>query len=261
MSIVPPANVSDHVQHAPLINRQIEKFGFGTKAVGGDAGYDEPEIHAEMLARGINTYIPHKARGYAEDDGMFTRDNFVYDPEQDSHICPNVCILKLSTFRKGKGAKRYSAKVSDCKSCPIKAKCLRGKVKARQLERSYHQTQYEKQHENDGTDSYLKIQRLRKIWCEGTFSHQKARHCMSRAKMRGIVQTTGQCLLSACAVNIKRMIKWMKGGSLNPQKHHKTDPITLIAHLWAFLWDLLTAPKCDILFLRLLSRTLIIRNK
>jgi len=239
---VTPANVSDHAQHAPLIKRQIEKFGFGTKAVGGDAGYDEPEIHAEMFARGINTYIPHKARGYAEDDGVFTRNDFVYDPEQDCYICPNKCILKFSTFKKGKGAKRYSAKVSDCKNCPIKSQCLRGKVKARQLERSYHQTQYEKQHENDGTDSYLRIQRLHKIWCEGTFSHQKARHCMSRAKMRGIAQTTGQCLLSACAVNIKRMIKWMKGHLKTTQKSHRTIFYRCSLYCERFLWGLSTAP-------------------
>jgi len=226
---VTPANVSDHAQHAPLIKRQIEKFGFGTKAVGGDAGYDEPEIHAEMLVTGINTYIPHKARGYVEDDGVFTRNDFVYDPKQDSYICPNGCVLKFSSFKKGKGAKRYSAKVSDCKSCPIKSQCLRDKVKARQFERSYHQAQYEKQHENDGADSYLRVQRLRKIWCEGAFSHQKSRHCMTRAKMRGIAQTTGQYLLSACAVNIKRMIKWMKGHLKTTQKSQKSIFISLLA--------------------------------
>ena len=140
------------------------------------------------------------------------------DMEQDSYVCPNGCVLKFSSFKKGKGAKRYSAKVSDCRSCSIKSQCLRDKVKARQLEHSCHQTQYEKQHENDTSDDYKSVQRLRKIWCERNFSHQKARHCMSRAKMRGIVQTKGQCLLSACAVNIKRMVSWLKSTSNVPTK-------------------------------------------
>ena len=240
---VTPANTTDHAHHAPRIKYQIEKFGFDTKAVGGDAGYDEPEIHADMLAMGISTYIPRKARGFSEDDGIFTRDDFLYNHSLDAYICPNGCILNYKSFKKGGGAKRHTSKTSDCAKCPLREKCLRGKQKSRRIERSYHWTEYEKQHENDGSDRYLGVQRLRKIWCEGTFSHQKARHCMIRAKMRGIVQTTGQCLLSACAVNLKRMIKWMKSRNMNSQKSILPYLPFAIARLRAFFMPLLsTAP-------------------
>ena len=228
---VTPANTTDHQHHTPRIKYQIEKFGFDTKAVGGDMGYDEPEIHAEMLEMGINTYIPRKDRGVKEDDGTYTRDDFQYDSLQDVYICPNGCVLKFSTFKKGRGIKRYASKTSDCKNCPLKNSCLSGKKKIRYIECSYHWTQYEKQHENDGTDRYLGVQRLRKIWCEGTFAHQKARHCMTRAKMRGIAQTKGQCLLSACAVNLKRMIKWMK---VRPRKPNNPIIPSLLVRLRAF---------------------------
>ena len=229
---VTPANTTDHQHHANRIKYQIGKFGFNTKEVGADAGYDEPEIHAEALERNIKTYIPRKDRGIKEDDGTYTRDDFHYDSLQDVYICPNDCILKFSTFKKGRGIKRYASKTSDCRNCPLKSKCLSGKKKIRYIERSYHWTQYEKQHENDTTERYMEVQRLRKIWCEGTFSHQKARHCMIRAKMRGIVQTTGQCLLSACAVNLKRMIKWMN--NTTSQSLNSILPIPL-AYLRAFL--------------------------
>jgi transposase len=219
---ITPANAADHSQHAPRVNYQIDKFGFDTKAVGGDAGYDEPEIHAEMLRRNIKTYIPLKARGVKENyHETYTKRDFVYDVEKDIYICPNGCLLKFSTFKKGRGVKRYTAKAVDCRNCSLKGNCLSGKTKTKQLERSYHWTQYEKQHENDTTPQYLEVQRLRKIWCEGTFSHQKARHSMTRAKMRGIVQTKGQCLLSACVVNLKRMIKWLKGRLEVPQNSKK----------------------------------------
>jgi hypothetical protein len=197
----------------------------------GQKGTSETRENCYVIPVGINTYIPQKARGFAEDDGIFTKDDFVYDRCLDAYICPNGCMLGYRSFKKGFGAKRYKSKTSDCAKCPLRGKCLRGKQKSRCIERSYHWTEYEKQHENDGTDRYLGIQRLRKIWCEGTFSHQKARHCMVRAKMRGIAQTKGQCLLSACAVNLKRMIKWMKG---KPIKHDNFTTATLFAHLWAF---------------------------
>jgi len=208
---VTPGNVADHSSHATRIKYQIDKFGFQTQAVGGDAGYDEPGIHAEMFKRGIKTYIPLKGRGMREEQKTFTKDAFSYDTILDAYICPNGCLLSFSTFKKGRGQKCYASRVSDCRDCPLKSKCITGKGKTKRLERSYHWAEYEKQHENDLTERYFEVQRLRKIWCEGTFSQQKARHCLSRAKMRGLAQTLEQCLLSACAVNLKRLIRCLKG--------------------------------------------------
>jgi len=214
---VTPGNVADHSSHATRIKYQIDKFGFQTQAVGGDAGYDEPEIHAEMFKRGIKTHIPLKDRGTKEDDGMFTKGAITYDPALDVYICPNGCLLRFSSFKKGRGMKRYCSRVADCSDCPFKGNCIAGKGKIKSIERSYHWSEYEKQHENDFTERYFEVHKLRKIWCEGTFSHQKARHCLSRAKMRGLAQTTGQCLLSACAVNLKRLIKWLNGNPNCPK--------------------------------------------
>lgn len=228
---VTPGNAADHSPHTARIKYQINKFGFQTKAIGADAGYDEPEIHAEMYKQNIKTYIPLKARGVKEDDGTYTKEMFQYDALQDVYICPNGCTLSFSTFKKGRGTKRYSSRAADCKNCPCKGECLSGNRKVRYIERSYHWSEYEKQHENDMTERYFEVQKLRKVWCEGTFSHQKARHCLTRAKMRGIAQTTGQCLLSACAVNLKRMIKWLKG---RPRTRHVLITSRTFASLLAF---------------------------
>jgi IS5 family transposase len=211
---VTAANTTDHQHHAERIKHQLEKFGFSTEAVGGDSGYDEPEMHAEMLKLGIKAYITRKARGTKKED-TYSRSDFTYIKEQDAYICPYGRTLKFSTFKKGQGTKRYSSKVADCRNCPLKDKCISGSGKVKHIEHSYHYLEYEEQHLNDTTSMFLEVQRLRNIWCEGTFSHQKARHCLSKAKMRGIVQTKGQCLLSACAVNIKRLIKWAKKLPLN----------------------------------------------
>jgi len=61
------------------------------------------------------------------------------------------------------------------------------------------------------TEEYKKAIQLRKIWCEGNFSHQKENHNLRRTRKRGIERVTEQCLLSACALNLKRMVKLLKG--------------------------------------------------
>ncbi|MCL2546341.1 MAG: transposase [Oscillospiraceae bacterium] len=207
---VTSGNTLDHQHHAARINYQVDKFGLATTAIGGDAGYDVPEVHAEMYKRGIKTYIPRKASSAKELESMFPREAFEYNHTLDAYICPIGCLLSFSSFRKGRGVKRYQSRASDCRDCPLKVSCIAGKGKIKCFERSYHWTEYEKQHENDKTERYLEVQKLRKIWCEDTFAHQKARHCLTRAKMRGIAQVSEQCLLSACAVNLKRMIATLK---------------------------------------------------
>ena len=68
---VTPGNVNDNVPHAERVKYQVNKYDFKTKAVGGDAGYDSPEIHAEMLKLGIKTYIPEVARQNQYDEQMY----------------------------------------------------------------------------------------------------------------------------------------------------------------------------------------------
>ena len=57
------------------------------------------------------------------------------------------------------------------------------------------------------TPEYRDALRLRQIWCEGTFAIQKRGHNLTRLTRRGIAAAEDHCLLSAAAMNLKRMIK------------------------------------------------------
>jgi len=215
---VTSGNINDCVPHVERIKYQIKKFGFDTKEIGGDAGYDVPEIHAEMLNMGIKTFIPKINWQNQHAEKTYSVKDFHYDYDNDEYICPNNCRLRFNHFKKGRGMKTYASKISDCKKCPRRTMCMSNRSKIKKVARPYHKTEYEIQHQNNNTQRYNEIMLYRKIWCEGTFAHQKAWHSLTRAKMRGIAQTKGQCLLSACAVNIKRMIKWMKSTASSHQR-------------------------------------------
>ena len=49
--------------------------------------------------------------------------------------------------------------------------------------------------------------RKRKIWAEGSFAAMKREHNLSTIHKRGILAATEECLLSAMALNLKRMVK------------------------------------------------------
>ena len=206
---VTPGNVNDCTPHTSRLETQIDKFGFETEAVCADAGYDNSEVYDAMLKRGIRTYIPKKRKpnntpSYTEG---FEPEAFTYDPEADVYLCPQGKILAYSCYNKNGHKKRYLAAKKDCSNCPCRQQCVGSSKNSRMVERMLHEEARQEQAKNRNAPEYFAALRLRKIWCEGNFSHQKAEHNLRRTYKRGIERVTEQCLLSACAMNLIRLVK------------------------------------------------------
>ena len=206
---VTPGNVNDCTPHTSRLETQIDKFGFETEAVCADAGYDNSEVYDAMLKRGIRTYIPKKRKpnntpSYTEG---FEPEAFTYDSEEDVYICPQGKILAYSCYNKNGHKKRYLAARKECNNCPCRQQCVGSSKNSRMVERMLHEEARQEQAKNRNTPEYFAALRLRKIWCEGNFSHQKAEHNLRRTYKRGIERVTEQCLLSACAMNLIRLVK------------------------------------------------------
>ena len=209
---VTPGNVNDCTPHTNRLETQIDKFGFETEAVCADAGYDNSEVYDAMLKRGIRTYIPKKkkpnnASSYAEG---FEPEAFTYNPEEDAYRCPQGGSLAYSGYNKKAHKKRYQAVRKDCNNCPCRQQCIGDSKNSRMVERLLHEEARQEQAKYRNTPEYFAALRLRKIWCEGNFSHQKAEHNLRRTYKRGIERVTEQCLLSACVMNLIRLVKAAK---------------------------------------------------
>ena len=165
-----------------------------------------------MYIRGIKTYIPLNK---TEDPNnyKFNISEFKYIEDGDYLLCPNNEKLLGGAYRIGKGSVKYSCKKSICSKCKFKERCTDRDNKI--LERKLNFKYTDKQNQNVGTPRYYQAMRLRKIWSEGNFSHQKANHNLNNLKRRGIVNTTEHCLLSACALNLKRLVRHLKSVSFN----------------------------------------------
>lgn len=211
---VTSGNTTDTSQHLSRIEYQLNTFKFEPHAICADSGYDCTEIYAAMSEREIKVYIPIGPTGTERkslNSKYIDNTEFKYDNKNDYYICPNQRILEYTSYRKGKGYKLYSTKVSDCKGCPFKERCIGTKRSSKRIERHIYTDLLAQQRYIINTPEYFEAMRLRKIWCEGNFSHQKERHNLRRTRKRGIEKVTEQCLLSACALNLKRLVKCLKG--------------------------------------------------
>lgn len=106
----------------------------------------------------------------------------------------------------------YWADRGDCRSCPFREKCLSENDKrgARRLLDTYFRPTVRRHLARQNEPDYLEALRKRQIWCEGTFAAQKWGHNLTRVLRRGLEAAEDHCLLSATALNLKRMIRCMR---------------------------------------------------
>ena len=98
----------------------------------------------------------------------------------------------------------YSRLRSKCKGCEYLQYCAmdRGRINAS----PFYPAFYANMHRCE-TMVYKAMKRLRAIWSEGTFAALKREHNLKRARKRGLNRMSEECLLSALALNLKRIVK------------------------------------------------------
>jgi len=208
---VTAGNVSDNASYLDQLERAenaLNALDIEVEAVCADAAYDTALIHKEMEERELTIYTPKKAT--ADNSKVeYKRDDFTYSQETDEFTCPAGKTLKLRCLQRQETGvfREYRADTKTCRLCPSRDKCLAPSQKARKVQVNIFQHIVDKHHEADGSAEYDAALRKRQIWCESTFAHQKSQHNLKQLFRRGIRAATDHCLLSACALNLKRLIK------------------------------------------------------
>ena len=65
-----------------------EVLGVGTIAVVADRGYFKIEDIEACEKAGMEPYVPRPQRGPSVKAGLFRKDEFQYDADSDSYVCP-----------------------------------------------------------------------------------------------------------------------------------------------------------------------------
>lgn len=185
-----------------------------------DSLYDNGRMLAELIERGVLPYVPRKSH---DKPGQLSKDRFDYDADRDMYICPGGKELKHSRYDENRRAHFYTAKMSDCAHCPLKARCTT--AKRRTVTRNDDQWARERTVRSGPRYDALMAAR-------NTAEHlnmlAKRDGAMRRARGLGLDAMRIQASLTATAINLKKLIRWH-----------------LAAHFAAILWALMarSAPR------------------
>ncbi len=108
-----------------------EALGVETIAVVADKGYFKIEDIEACEKAGIEPYVPRPQRGPSVKAGLFRKDEFRYDADEDSYICPAGQRLHPYSSSLLRGLKKinYVNKLA-CDDCAIRSRCTRGPFRA-----------------------------------------------------------------------------------------------------------------------------------
>lgn len=127
----------------------------------------------------------------------------------------------------------YAARVSVCRDCTLKAQCTR--TGYRVVHRHWDREALAQAAAARQTNGYRISQRCRKR-IEHLFAEAKEQMGLRRARRRGRAQVLEQCLLTALAQNIKRIVAaWSPGPTAAPSSQ---DSLWPLVQRWIDLWRL-----------------------
>ena len=196
-----PANQRE----SDIILNHLKEQPCSYQKIGLDGGYDIGAVHRGLELLGINSYTA--IREY-QNNAM--KKGFCYEEENDRFICMQGEYLEFKKLIYKKSTQNYyrlySRSKTQCQECAYFSRCATDLGTVRINASAYYPSFY-RNRQKVGSNIYLKVMRLRQIWAEGTFAVLKREHKLNKIQKRGLQKATEECLLSATALNLKRLVK------------------------------------------------------
>ncbi|SFP03522.1 Transposase [Cohaesibacter marisflavi] len=201
-----------------MIERAHERFGLWPERLIADTAYGSAEMLAWLVYDwGIEPHIPVIDKS-KRDDGTFSREDFAYERETDSYVCPAGKQLlrnrrKFQTIRADQSDLdfvKYGAAKADCEACALRQQCC-PKGAPRRLLRSKYEGARQMARDIAKTEDYAISCKLRKK-VEMLFAHLKRILGLRRLRLRGPNGANDEFLIAATAQNLRKLAKLFPGG-------------------------------------------------
>lgn len=206
----------DRRQLSPMAAAAQEMLGGATPVVVADQGYYHGAELKRCVEAGVTPLVPRPRTSANEGRGLFTKDDFVYEPEQDAYRCPagERLTYRNTTVELGRTIKNYRTRA--CSGCVLRARCTRNK-EGRKI------TRWVDEHITEETERRLRQHRTlfaqRKALAEHPFGTMKRGMDQGYFLLRGLPKVRAEFSLTVLAYNLKRVFNLVGvPASIRPRK-------------------------------------------
>ncbi len=224
-----------------------------------DAGYYNQQKIKECLDANVTPYIPvvQRNRPIMEKE-RFKRDDFHYNAETDTYICPAGEPLKhhKNQNKNGKIMKGYDSSAKYCASCPMREHCLPEKMRYRQIYRWEHEEVIDEHKERMASAGKEQMQK-RAALAEHPFGTLKLWLGWTHLLLRGFEKVRAEMNLLITSYNFKRVLNiiGVEAFCAYCQQRKRTakidDKEAILSYFWSIIvvllivFDFLLSPRAS----------------
>jgi len=237
--LITAANVvntaADSGQLVPMLDQAEELTGGRVPTTLADGGYHTAANLEAGKHRGQTLVMAERYQGAAKDP--YFKDQFHYDAETDSYLCPKGHRLRFRGFRRCKstssGQNRvYYASRTVCRSCPAFGVCTRDTHAGRALWIGPSDMLLREHRQWMKTDEARNLYARRQQLSEPTFGILKDQMGARRFLLRGLVNVCAEFTLMATAFNLRTLSRVWKRVKKAVQWVSKRQLQTLILYVF-----------------------------
>jgi transposase len=178
--------------------------------VAADRGYYKIEDIEACEKAGSIPYVPKPQRGPAVRNGIFRKDEFRYDPDQDVYVCPAGEVLSPHHVGKSRDLKKIDySNPAACPACPLRERCT---TNVRRVSRLENEAVLDRMAERLKARPELLDRRRETV--EHPFGSIKQWMNQGAFLMRGLANVRGEFSLTALAYNLRRALNILGVGAL-----------------------------------------------
>ena len=204
---------SDQLTLIPFLEDTKSKVG-KYKEIVADAGYESEENYVYLNKQQQDSYI--KPSNYEASKkkikNKYATQNFIYNTDEDTYLCPENQILKPVEIKKSKSKSGYVSEKTiysckECENCPYRTLCTQSQT-GRRIQRATIFTKFRNESlKNITTEKGILLRMNRSIQVEGAFGVLKQDYGFRRFLTRGNENVKIEMLLLCFAFNINKLHK------------------------------------------------------
>ncbi len=196
---------SDRKQLYPMAQSARQAMEVEKLSVVADRGYySGPEL-VDCERVGITTYVPKSDTSGSKKKGLFTRNEFIYEPEHDRYRCPagEYLLYSFTTYEDGMYKRAYRASDLLCNACALRSQCTTGR-QSRRIKRWEHEEVLDTIEAR--LDEAPEMMQLRRQTVEHPFGTLKAWMGATHFLTKTLPRVRAEMSLQVLAYNMKRVI-------------------------------------------------------
>jgi len=208
---VTPGEVHEAHRLESLIDSHQNNTGRIVETAVADSKYGTIENYLSCQDRGINAHInslEQTQKGSGTKKGIFPKEAFLYDADNDVFICPDGQTLKRRKYFKKRKHYEYIASASTCNNCQLKEKCTKAKS-GRTLKRHVRQNDLDFMVDQANSQEAKRDIRIRQHLMERSFA-RGTRYGYKRARWRRLWRVQIQEYLTSTIQNIIIIVRHIK---------------------------------------------------